>query len=737
MAQQMNQPGAFPPIPAPNANVPAQTPPPSLPGLPGVTTAPPQMRMFQHHVGQNQRARAAAGMHGVHNTNIDDDNQNRTENSNPQPSNSRIVHGAGNASTFPGFSSSYTREGQGPNGQRWQVTVNESTMTVPLLPNSADPSANPSQHITSSLGGLDSMGPSMFPAPTVGHATTSIQRSESPSDTSIRNNLETLFTTQHEQLRSRSQALMSRLERMEEDVRNGNLPSLDTIRDARSEISEVITAETVLRHELDVLMPQRELGLRRPHSRNTRQDQTSVPNHHENRHTVRPARSFDQLRSTPNPPVWRFDDLLTPRGSSTTSTHPAPSSVYLLSSPAGPYGLVFSPLGLYTTQHPGQTLSMGIHNGTSNIHYGPYTSSGTPYGGPGIGQTNPHLRPDWATYIGGTNPLMAGLPGFAPAFAQNLPLQPSGMQQLQQHQQQHQQPQAQPQAEVPPAQQDRQQQQQQQGQPQQPQPQAQAERNNQVRDLLRVILPLGGHLWLLIRLIGFVFFFGGGAGWRRTIIILLGALMIFITQTGLFAGIQEAIMRPIRRHLEGLLPLGNGQGRPNQPRNPPAAVPAEEGQRRAGALEGGQQAADPTETAVAGSVGDREEEREQRGWLVEQIRRVERAILIFIASLVPGVGERHIAARQQAALATAAVVVPVPPPVQQQEQEGQEQDPNIQTQGQEGAPTENNEATGSGSGSAQGSAQNNHATSSGGESSNAHAQPQAQEAAAVQPLIEV
>ncbi|KAI9791391.1 MAG: hypothetical protein M1816_003958 [Peltula sp. TS41687] len=736
MAQPFHQPGGFPTFPPLNPDRPTHLPPATTAGVPRTTTTPPQTRTFQHHVGQNQRARAAAGMHGIHNNSIDGNDQGQTETLNTHP---RAVLGAGNPSAFPGISSSYTREGQGPNGQRWQVTVNESTVAVPLFPNIAEPSASSNPQMASNLGGPNDIRPSTLPGATAGHAATSVQRSEPPADPSSQNHLESFFSTQHEQLRSRSQSVMSRLERMESDVRTGRLPSLNAIRDARSDMAEVVVAESVLRHEYEILVPPRVSGARRSQSRNTHPE---ALNHQDNRNTVRPARSFDQLRATQSSSSgWRSDYTLTSEQTPTPSTHPPPSTLYLLSSPVGPYGLVATPVGLYTTQPPGQTLHPGIPNGANNILHGPFTGSGVLYAGPGAGHANP--------YNGGIHPFFAGPPGFAPAFGHNPPLQTAAMQQPRLRSNQNQQPQAPaqapPQAAVPAAQQE----QHHPGQAQLPQAQAQAEQNNQVRDLLRVILPLGGHLWLLIRLIGFVFFFGGGAGWRRTILILIGALMIFITQTGIFAGIQEAIMRPIRRHVEGLLPLVDGHARPNPQRDPAvaaavAAVPAEGDQRGVDAPpDRGQRAGgggDATETATAGSARRGEEERQQRGLLMEQLRRIERALLIFTASIVPGVGERHIERRQQAALAAraaaaaVAAVIPAPPAAQEQEQEGQGQDTNGQTQGQEGGSST---SSGSGSDSAESSEQNYHGEESSSGNTHGQAQNEQGEAGAVQPLVEI
>ncbi len=49
-----------------------------------------------------------------------------------------------------------------------------------------------------------------------------------------------------------------------------------------------------------------------------------------------------------------------------------------------------------------------------------------------------------------------------------------------------------------------------------------------------------------------------------------------------------------------------------------------------------------------------ERRRADGGWLVTQFQRVEHSLLLFLASLVPGVGERHIAAREAEANAAEA-----------------------------------------------------------------------------------
>lgn len=176
---------------------------------------------------------------------------------------------------------------------------------------------------------------------------------------------------------------------------------------------------------------------------------------------------------------------------------------------------------------------------------------------------------------------------------------------------------------------------------QDPQRDPQVQQPEQARDLVRILLPLGGHLWLLIRLFGFVYFFTSGAGWYRTMLLGFCALFVFVAQIGILRPLQRAIWDPIRRHVEALVPLAvnNGNaganGGPAQPNGPggPATQP------------------DPRQMA------DRilQNRNGERGLVRRNVRRVERAMALFIASLVPGVGERHIAARDAAEAARQAI----------------------------------------------------------------------------------
>ncbi|KAL8915244.1 MAG: hypothetical protein Q9171_000363 [Xanthocarpia ochracea] len=291
----------------------------------------------------------------------------------------------------------------------------------------------------------------------------------------------------------------------------------------------------------------------------------------------------------------------------TNQTSPAPE-VYLLSSPLGPHSLLVHHSGLYTT---GLTLPL-----TPSIPYfQPPNFNPFP-----LPQVNP-------SYQAPHTPLN-------PQAPQNPPNQPAGVpapMYLAQAQQQ----------------------------------QAQAQAQNQPRDLARILLPLGGHLWLLIRLFGFVYFFTAGGGNRRAFLLGICAFIVFIANTGALRPLFRALWEPIRRHIEGLVPLaaaGGGGGaadvdQQRQRRQQPQQQQQQQQQQgriedgtdhhRNGALAG-------AETGTNDTANSRPDPQVLADRLLRDqanaslFRRAERAVALFVVSLVPGVGERHIAARDAA-----------------------------------------------------------------------------------------
>lgn len=148
----------------------------------------------------------------------------------------------------------------------------------------------------------------------------------------------------------------------------------------------------------------------------------------------------------------------------------------------------------------------------------------------------------------------------------------------------------------------------------------------------------------MIRLFGFVYFFTAGAGWRRTILLGLAAVLVFVAQTGAFRPIIQGLWDPVRRHAEGLVPLAGNE--------PPRAAAAGNDANATGTHSANRELT-PQEAAERLL---QERERQDGNFLRQSMRRIERAIALFVASLIPGVGERHIAAREAAEAARQAEI---------------------------------------------------------------------------------
>ncbi|RGP80480.1 hypothetical protein FLONG3_1408 [Fusarium longipes] len=152
-----------------------------------------------------------------------------------------------------------------------------------------------------------------------------------------------------------------------------------------------------------------------------------------------------------------------------------------------------------------------------------------------------------------------------------------------------------------------------------------------------LLMQLWPQIWLLFRLAIFVWFFTSpDASWSRWFTIIVIAVFIFVLSTGVFNGVPDHVWRPLGRHLENLIPL---DPRPQQG----VAVREQQNQENPPA----RQDPDPTEMArrlVAQHQGP-------DSWILSQVRRMERAGLLFLASIAPGVAERHIANLEAAARA--------------------------------------------------------------------------------------
>ncbi|KAK2736067.1 ubiquitin family protein [Colletotrichum kahawae] len=136
------------------------------------------------------------------------------------------------------------------------------------------------------------------------------------------------------------------------------------------------------------------------------------------------------------------------------------------------------------------------------------------------------------------------------------------------------------------------------------------------------------HFWLIVRLGLFVWWFTSpNASWSRWFTVVFIAFSIFVLNTGLLNGFFDQAVGPVRRHMENLIPLAA----PNQPNEPVRARDA---------IIGADGRPDPAR-AAARLVDQRR--HDNGNWLMDQVRRLERAGLLFLASIAPGVAERHIA----------------------------------------------------------------------------------------------
>lgn len=161
--------------------------------------------------------------------------------------------------------------------------------------------------------------------------------------------------------------------------------------------------------------------------------------------------------------------------------------------------------------------------------------------------------------------------------------------------------------------------------------------------VLAPLQPIMAHLWLLLRIMIFAYFLlGTNLGWQRPLILVLVGLGFWFVRMGL---LRDG--GPVRAWWDGLV----GVERPMQDR-----AAAGQDQVRApvaaGAppeANGAQRQAMPTPEQVAQRLlnAQNTRNRERRTWLRERMRSVERAAALFVASLWPGIGEAHVAAREQ------------------------------------------------------------------------------------------
>jgi hypothetical protein len=124
----------------------------------------------------------------------------------------------------------------------------------------------------------------------------------------------------------------------------------------------------------------------------------------------------------------------------------------------------------------------------------------------------------------------------------------------------------------------------------------------------------------------FTIFISDPSTWRRYFLLAVATFICMLPRDNFL----QRVMTQIRRHIDTLI------GPPTAPPRDGAAAPA---------LGATQPAANPTPAENAARLV-REHEARHPNVVRDALFRVERAAAMFLASLVPGVGERHVRARE-------------------------------------------------------------------------------------------
>lgn len=162
-----------------------------------------------------------------------------------------------------------------------------------------------------------------------------------------------------------------------------------------------------------------------------------------------------------------------------------------------------------------------------------------------------------------------------------------------------------------------------------------------------LLAALWPHIWLLIRLGIFVWWFtSSDTSWTRWLTIMFVATAVFVINTGVLNRAANDMFNPLRQHLEGLIPLAGADPNRDRGRNGGNAAangqPGQEGNNNNAAGQAERQQGEPDPAQVAARLVA-QRRNNNASWLLDQVRRLERAGLLFLASIAPGVAERHIA----------------------------------------------------------------------------------------------
>lgn len=178
---------------------------------------------------------------------------------------------------------------------------------------------------------------------------------------------------------------------------------------------------------------------------------------------------------------------------------------------------------------------------------------------------------------------------------------------------------------------------------------AQQAANGGIQDPLALQAILN-HFWMLFRILIFAYFLlGANLGWQRPVILMAVGAGFWVVRMGVL-GQGGAV----RRWWDGVVGVPGRQAQAQvvnggERRDGGAgqvARPEEVGRQanQGGNADGNGRQRMPAPEQVAQRLLNEAEGRNQqrRNWLREQIRPVERAVALFVASLWPGIGEAHV-----------------------------------------------------------------------------------------------
>ncbi|KAI2181744.1 hypothetical protein LOZ22_003542 [Ophidiomyces ophidiicola] len=156
-------------------------------------------------------------------------------------------------------------------------------------------------------------------------------------------------------------------------------------------------------------------------------------------------------------------------------------------------------------------------------------------------------------------------------------------------------------------------------------------------------------IWLFVRLYFSSYLLTAQGSWLRAIAVVASVIIALLSETEYPRQIQHSVINPILQHLENLVPL----------HREPHAAQRQEAENAAGNLNNTGDGVERNGVPV----------QVNRGSLWDGVRSLERSIAIFIASFVPGLSERHIAARNAAEAARRNEQQESPPDQDQRHQE--------------------------------------------------------------------